>query len=84
MVNTFQPFWASIPVYNLVLMSTKLSIILQYMRVFSVGKYIRLACRIMLVVVVCYGLGTILGAIFRYVVFKHASAWPEVSKILTP
>ncbi|KAJ5164294.1 uncharacterized protein N7500_006124 [Penicillium coprophilum] len=54
-------FWASIPIYQTSLISTKMSILLQYKRVFSTPR-MRLACWIMIGVLGVYGTWTIISA----------------------
>ncbi|PMD26717.1 hypothetical protein NA56DRAFT_685042 [Hyaloscypha hepaticicola] len=55
--------WISIIVYNASLCLTKISIILQYLRVF-VGSGVRRACWATLAFVICYGIYTISISIF--------------------
>ncbi|KAG0158201.1 hypothetical protein PDIDSM_5714 [Penicillium digitatum] len=54
-------FWASVPIYQTSLISTKMSILLQYKRVFSTSR-MRLACWIMISVLGLYGTWTIISA----------------------
>ncbi|KAJ5835729.1 hypothetical protein N7447_001755 [Penicillium robsamsonii] len=54
-------FWASVPIYQTSLISTKMSILLQYKRVFSTPR-MRLACWLMIVVLGVYGTWTIISA----------------------
>ncbi|KAJ5956040.1 hypothetical protein N7501_010319 [Penicillium viridicatum] len=54
-------FWASVPIYQTSLISTKMSILLQYKRVFSTPR-MRLACWIMIGVLGFYGTWTIISA----------------------
>lgn len=56
-----QCFWASIPIYQTSLISTKMSILLQYKRVFSTPR-MRLACWIMIGFLGLYGTWTIISA----------------------
>ncbi|KAH8594916.1 hypothetical protein B0O99DRAFT_166811 [Bisporella sp. PMI_857] len=56
-----QCLWATIPVYNLALTFSKLSIICQYMRIFTQEKVVKL-CKIMLGILVVYGLWTVIGS----------------------
>lgn len=56
-----QYFWASVPIYQTSLISTKMSILLQYKRVFSTPR-MRLACWIMIGVLAFYGTWTIISA----------------------
>ncbi|KAF2453666.1 hypothetical protein BDY21DRAFT_292640, partial [Lineolata rhizophorae] len=59
----FQALYASIIAYNFGLSFTKLSIMLQYLRIFA-SKSMRRACFVFLGVVILYGLWTVLTAIF--------------------
>ncbi|KAJ5513391.1 hypothetical protein N7463_002943 [Penicillium fimorum] len=54
-------FWASVPIYQTSLISTKMSILLQYKRVFSTPR-MRLACWLMIGVLGVYGTWTIISA----------------------
>ncbi|KAJ5959536.1 uncharacterized protein N7479_006686 [Penicillium vulpinum] len=54
-------FWASIPIYQTSLISTKMSILLQYKRVFSTPR-MRLACWLMIGILAVYGTWTIISA----------------------
>ncbi|KAJ5316838.1 hypothetical protein N7508_001346 [Penicillium antarcticum] len=54
-------FWASVPVYQTSLISTKMSILLQYKRVFSTPR-MRLACWILIGFLGVYGTWTIVSA----------------------
>lgn len=56
-------FYVSIWVYNLSLSCTKISILLQYLRIFP-QQWFRRCCYTMLVVVVVYSLYTFFTAIF--------------------
>jgi hypothetical protein len=58
---TFKALWASIPIYQMTLFSSKASILLQYKRVFKI-RTMMLACNIMLGVVVVYGTWTFISA----------------------
>ena len=58
-----QPFWASVPIYNLSLTLTKVSILLQYLRVFPTDG-IRRASWIGLAFISIYGLWSFFGAVF--------------------
>ncbi|KAJ5347277.1 hypothetical protein MYU51_004309 [Penicillium brevicompactum] len=54
-------FWASVPIYQTSLISTKMSILLQYKRVFSTPR-MRLACWILIGFLGLYGTWTIVSA----------------------
>ncbi|KAJ5776399.1 uncharacterized protein N7511_001410 [Penicillium nucicola] len=54
-------FWASVPIYQTSLISTKMSILLQYKRVFSTPR-MRLACLILIGFLGAYGTWTIISA----------------------
>lgn len=56
-----QCLWATIPVYNLALTFSKLSIIFQYMRIFTQPRVVTL-CKIMVGVLIIYGLWTVIGS----------------------
>ena len=56
-------FYASLIVYYLALAFTKVSILLQYQRVFSTKRF-RIACFIVLTVVVIYAFWTLFSSIF--------------------
>ncbi|MCJ1372829.1 hypothetical protein MMC20_004054 [Loxospora ochrophaea] len=58
-----KPFWASVPIYNLSLTLTKVSILLQYLRVFPTDG-IRRASWIGLAFISIYGLWSFFGAVF--------------------
>lgn len=58
-----QFFYASIPIYNLSLTFTKISILLLYRRIF-IGYHTRVAINILLCIIVLYGLSTFWSAIF--------------------
>lgn len=58
--------WVAILVYNIALTSIKVSIVLQYLRVF-VGKSIRFWCWATIALVTAYGLNTVFTAIFTCV-----------------
>ncbi|KAJ5923217.1 hypothetical protein N7454_008462 [Penicillium verhagenii] len=55
-------FWASVPIYQTSLISTKMSILLQYRRVFSTTPRMRLACNLLIGFLVIYGAWTIISA----------------------
>jgi hypothetical protein len=63
MLTLPQPFWASIVFYQSTLTFTKISILLQYLRIF-VAQRIRRACWIVFAVVVGYGIWSVVSAIF--------------------
>ncbi|KAF2689161.1 hypothetical protein K458DRAFT_291797 [Lentithecium fluviatile CBS 122367] len=56
-------FWASIWLYNVALTTTKISILFQYLRIFS-GRRFRIACFVMLAIVAIWGTWTLFGSIF--------------------
>ncbi|KAL6162508.1 hypothetical protein ACJQWK_11432 [Exserohilum turcicum] len=58
-----QAFWASVGVYNLVLTTTKVSILVQYLRIFTVRRF-RVACFALLAVVIFYGAWAVVSSIF--------------------
>ncbi|MCJ1309040.1 hypothetical protein MMC25_002695 [Agyrium rufum] len=61
-----KPFWASIIVYNLALTATKLSILLQYLRVFpSLGM--RRAIFVSMGIIIVYGTWTFFASVFTCV-----------------
>ncbi|KAJ6160920.1 hypothetical protein N7470_004316 [Penicillium chermesinum] len=55
-------FWASIPTYQASLISTKMSILLQYHRVFSTTPRMRMACVILIGFLAIYGTWTFISA----------------------
>jgi hypothetical protein len=54
-------FWASVPIYQTSLIATKMSILLQYRRVFATPR-MRLACTILIGFLAVYGTWTIVSA----------------------
>ncbi|KAF3388811.1 hypothetical protein F1880_003651 [Penicillium rolfsii] len=54
-------FWASVPIYQTSLIATKMSILLQYRRVFSTPR-MRLACNLLMGLLAVYGTWTIVSA----------------------
>ncbi|KAF2454920.1 hypothetical protein BDY21DRAFT_373789 [Lineolata rhizophorae] len=64
MMHSLQALYASIIVYNFGLTFTKLSILIQFLRIF-VTKSVRRACFVMIGVVVVYGFWTVLSAILN-------------------
>ncbi|KAJ4297853.1 hypothetical protein N0V90_005752 [Kalmusia sp. IMI 367209] len=74
MVDSLKAFWASVWIYNLALTATKISILTQYLRVFPVPRF-RIACFIVLGIVVLYGLWTLFGSIF--LCFPVAFFWDK-------
>ncbi|KAK3718219.1 hypothetical protein LTR37_005334 [Vermiconidia calcicola] len=56
-------FWASVWIYYLALCFVKLSILLQYLRVFPQDKF-RTACYVLMAVIVAYSCGTVFSAVF--------------------
>ncbi|OAG04340.1 uncharacterized protein CC84DRAFT_1120685, partial [Paraphaeosphaeria sporulosa] len=65
-VKTLKAFWASLITYNLVLTTTKISILLQYRRVFTT-KWVQIACWANLAFVIGFSLWAMLGSIFACV-----------------
>ena len=63
-------FWASVWIYYLALCLTKLSILLQYLRVFPYNKF-RIACYTLMGVVIVYSLGTFFSALFACAPIAH-------------
>ncbi|KAJ9297322.1 hypothetical protein DTO271G3_4615 [Paecilomyces variotii] len=61
LVKQMKCFWASVPIYQTSLISTKASILFQYRRVFPTQK-IRIVCNIMIAVLALYGTWTVLTA----------------------
>lgn len=61
-IQSFKWFWASVWIYYLALWLTKLSILLQYLRVFVQTNF-RIACYTLMGVITTYSLGTALAAI---------------------
>ena len=59
-------FWASVWIYYLALCFVKISILLQYLRVFP-SKGFRRACYILMGIIICYSLGTFFSSIFSCV-----------------
>ncbi|KAL4921784.1 hypothetical protein BDW62DRAFT_207984 [Aspergillus aurantiobrunneus] len=58
----FWMLWISVPLYNLTLNLTKISMVLLYMRLFPIKTY-QILLRILLVLVVCSGLYMVLGTL---------------------
>lgn len=58
--DCIQFMWASIPLYQMTLFSSKISILLQYRRIFAIQK-MRFACNILLVIVVIYATWTFIS-----------------------
>lgn len=54
-------FWASVPIYQTSLLTTKMSILLQYRRVFSTPR-MRLACSLLIGFLAVYGTWTVVSA----------------------
>lgn len=70
-------FYGSVPIYLTGLAFTKVSIVMQYLRVF-VGTVIQRACRITLIIVIVYGLWTFWSAVFTC--FPVAKFWDPTVK----
>ena len=62
-IKSVQPFWLSVPIYNLSLTTTKLSILIQYLRVFP-NDTIRRICWVTVIFISVYGIWTFFGSIF--------------------
>jgi hypothetical protein len=60
--------------YNLSLVLTKISIVCQYMRIFTAPR-INKFCKIMIGVLICYGCWTVLGSVFMCI--PVASFWNQ-------
>lgn len=63
-MNVIQFLWASIPLYNLSLTLAKISLVLQYARIFA-GKRFRLACWLIMGFIIASGIWAIFSAIFN-------------------
>lgn len=55
-----QAFWASLWLYNLALTATKVSILIQYLRIFPVRRF-RKACFLVLGITIAYGAWACIG-----------------------
>ena len=66
-----KPFWASVWLYYAAGSFTKFSILVQYLRIVSVGNKFRKACYIMLGLVTIWSAWTILSAIFACTPIEH-------------
>ena len=62
-LTQLQMFWASLWIYNLALTVTKLSILVQYIRIFPIRRF-RFACYAMLCIVIACGAWGIFGNVF--------------------
>jgi len=62
-ITSQKAFWASIWLYNFALTATKISILFQYLRIFS-GRRFQIACYSVLAFVSVYGTWTLFGNIF--------------------
>lgn len=56
-------FWASVWIYNIALTCTKISLLIQYMRLFAVSSA-RIVCWIVIAATVIFGLFSVFGNIF--------------------
>lgn len=65
-LRLMQWFWASVWIYYSSLCFTKVSILLQYLRVFPPGRY-RKACFVLMGIIVAYSLATFLTSVFACV-----------------
>lgn len=63
MINSQKAFWASVWMYNLSLTVTKISILVQYLRLFPTRRF-RIVCYVVLGIVTAYGVWTLFGNIF--------------------
>ncbi|KAL3465028.1 hypothetical protein BJX64DRAFT_285895 [Aspergillus heterothallicus] len=66
--------WLSIPFYNISLTLTKAAIVFLYLRIFPTRKFV-LAARVVLVVIVIYGLWTVISAFLNCLPVNHF--WDE-------
>ncbi|OCK75392.1 hypothetical protein K432DRAFT_337541, partial [Lepidopterella palustris CBS 459.81] len=66
LINSQKPFWASIWIYNLSLGFTKASILIQYLRIFTIKQF-RIACWSVLAFVIAFSTWTFFGSIFECV-----------------
>ena len=64
LIRVPQPFWASILIYNLSLTFTKVSILLQYLRIFTTKQF-RVSCWALLGFVAVYSTWTFFASIFE-------------------
>lgn len=62
-INSLRWFWASVWIYYLALCFTKLSILVQYLRIFP-NKGFRVACYILMGIVSAYSIATFFTSIF--------------------
>ena len=62
-LTRLQMFWASLWIYNLALTVTKVSILVQYIRIFPIRRF-RCACYAMLCIVIACGAWGIFGNVF--------------------
>lgn len=65
-ISMMKAFYASILVYNTSLSFTKISILLQYRRIFQTPRF-TVICWVLLVIAILYGLSTFIGSIFQCV-----------------
>ncbi|KAF2865328.1 hypothetical protein BDV95DRAFT_507298 [Massariosphaeria phaeospora] len=63
MTVTLKAFWASVWIYNLSLTATKISILIQYFRIFPIQRF-RMVCTVLLGFVAAFGIWTLFGSIF--------------------
>ena len=61
--TSMKPFWASIVIYNLALFLTKISILLQYLRIFPYRLF-RILCLSLMAFIFAWSCWTVIGAIF--------------------
>jgi hypothetical protein len=62
-IKSQKAFWASIWLYNFALTTTKISILFQYLRIFS-GRRFQIVCYSVLAFISVYGTWTLFGSIF--------------------
>ncbi|KAF2277675.1 uncharacterized protein EI97DRAFT_301179 [Westerdykella ornata] len=63
MIDSQKAFWASIWIYYLALAFTKLSILVQYLRIFPTRRF-RIVCSVVIGLVALYGVWGLFGSIF--------------------
>jgi hypothetical protein len=62
-ITSQKAFWASTWLYSMALTTTKISILFQYLRIFSSRRF-HIACYVMLAIISIYGTWTLFGGIF--------------------
>jgi len=63
LTRRLQMFWVSVWIYNIALTCTKISLLIQYMRLFAVSSA-RIVCWIVITATVIFGLFSVFGNIF--------------------